>query len=102
MSAPGTPEPGVRDPGRVRWERIRRTGKASYLLTQGVLRGLPMALLVIGLLEILTGADPARLRDPELYQRLVMAAVLFSAGGALSAWARWKGMEARYGDGGDA
>lgn len=69
-----------------------------YLLSRGVLRGLPMAAAVIALVELLSGAGLERLRQPDLYLRLLVAGSLFSVGGAVSAWARWKGMEARYED----
>ena len=94
--------PSPIDPGRVRWQRIRDGGKVSYLLNQGVMRGFPMAVAVIAAVEVLSGAGPERLRDPALYERLLMAGGVFSAGGALSAWARWKGMEARYEETGDS
>ncbi len=92
--------PAKIDPGRERWERIRQGGLVPYLVSRGVLRGLPMAAAVIAVVELLSGAGAERLRDPDLYVRLLVAGALFSVGGAVSAWARWKGMAARYEDDG--
>jgi hypothetical protein len=86
---------------RAEWERIRATGLPTFLLVRGVLlRGIPMALAVMLLLVVLQGDsfDRATLLDPAFLARLGVATLLFSLGGMLSAYARWRALDARFHD----
>ena len=90
-----------REGSRAEWERIRDQGLVRHLLVRGVLRGTPMAIALILLLEVLQGRsiDRELLLDRAFEWRLWTAAALFSVGGALSAFARWKALDASFGAG---
>jgi len=85
---------------RAEWEGIRKRGLARHLLTRALLRGLPMAIALMLLLEVLQGRtiDRELLLDRAFETRLWIAAVLFSVGGALSGYARWRSLDAIFGD----
>ncbi len=86
---------------RREWERIRAGGLPRYLLSYGILvRGLPMALVVIVVIEWMRGGPPdaSLLRDPDFYERALFAVAVFSLGGMASAWARWKAGESHFTD----
>jgi hypothetical protein len=72
---------------REEWERIARIGVWPYAIRRGLLRGVPMGLGIILLLELLQGRplDASLLRDAGLLSRFALAVVLFSLGGMLSA-----------------
>jgi len=84
---------------RAEWERIRRTGVWPHAIRRGLLRGIPTGLLIIVALELLSGRplDASRLRDGELLARLALAVVLFSLGGVVSTYARWRALDLRFG-----
>ena len=85
---------------RGEWERTRAGGLARFLLVRGLLwRGLPMALAVVLLLDLLQVAPRGGgWCDPAFLARFAAAAVLFSLGGMLSAYARWHALDARFGE----
>ena len=85
---------------RREWDRIRVGGLARFLVVRGLLlRGLPMALAVALLLDLLNVATPGGgWREPGFLARLGVAALLFSMGGMLSAYARWRALDARFGE----
>jgi hypothetical protein len=90
-----------REGSRAEWEQIRERGLPRYLLWRGILRGIPMAVCLILLLELLQGRsiDRELLLDRAFEWRLWSAALLFSLGGALSAFARWRSLDAVFGAG---
>jgi hypothetical protein len=87
---------------RREWERMRSRGLARHLVLRGVLlRGIPMALAVVLLLALLGEGDRGladELRDPGFWARFVVATALFSLGGIVSSYARWRALERRFGD----
>lgn len=85
---------------RAEWERIRRGGVWPYAIRRGLLRGVPMGLGIVLLLEILQGRplDAGLLREPALLGRFVLAVVLFSLGGMISTYARWRALDLRFGE----
>jgi len=94
-----------REGSRAEWERIRRQGLTRYLLVRGVLvRGIPMAVAIILALELFRGRsiDRELLLDKAFEWRLWVAAALFSLGGVISSFARWKLLDASFGTRPDA
>lgn len=79
---------------------MRSGGRTRYLLRQGVLRrGIPMALATALLIEAVQGTlGPDTLGSAGFQLRLLVAFVVFSLGGVLSAYAQWKMLEKRFGD----
>lgn len=84
---------------RAEWERIQRTGVWVHAIRRGLLRGIPTGLLIIVVLELLSGRplDASRLRDGELLGRFALAVALFSLGGVVSTYARWRALDLRFG-----
>jgi hypothetical protein len=80
-------------------ERMRAGGLARHLVLRGVLlRGIPMGIAVVLLLDLLQGAPAgASWREPAFLARFVLAVALFSLGGMLSAYARWRALDTRFG-----
>lgn len=87
-----------RAPRSTEWQRMRAEGRTRFVLRHGILvRGVPMALVTILLLQAYQGElGLEMLASPGFHARLLGALVLFSVGGVLSAWARWKSFEARF------
>lgn len=92
-------------PRRAEWERIRAGGLRRYVLVRGILvRGVPMAIAVMLLLVGLSGqpVSTETFASLDFLWRLALAVVLFSLGGMLSAYARWRALDLRFGaDAGD-
>lgn len=84
---------------RAEWERIARMGVWPYAIRRGLLRGIPMGLGIILLLELIQGRplDASLLRDGGLLARFVLAVALFSLGGVFSGYARWRALDLRFG-----
>jgi hypothetical protein len=92
------PEHPIEAQRRAEWERIRRTGVWPHAIRRGLLRGIPMGLGIILLLELLQGHPlDGMLRDGALLGRLALAVVLFSIGGVVSTYARWRALDLRFG-----
>lgn len=93
-----------REGSREEWERTRARGLVRYMLVRALLRGVPMAITLVLLLELLQGRaiDRELLLDRSFEWRLWIAAALFSLGGALSAFARWKSLDMLFGARADA
>lgn len=92
------PENPIEAQRRAEWERIRRTGVWPHAIRRGLLRGIPMGLGIILLLELLQGHPlDGMLRDGALLARLALAVVLFSIGGVVSTYARWRALDLRFG-----
>lgn len=84
---------------REEWQSIRAAGRNRYLFVWGVLgRGIPMALVVMAVFLLLEGKplDTDLLRDGSQWLRFLAAAGLFSIGGIVSSYARWRAMEQRF------
>lgn len=86
--------------GRDVWRKTREQGLQRYILLGALRRGIPMSLITIGALELFEsgGFTNARLTSPEFAERVLFVFAVFLAGGALSAFARWKAYESLYGD----
>lgn len=84
---------------RAEWEAIRRGGVWPFAIRRGLLRGIPMGLGIILLLQVLQGQGLSfeMLRDPGVLGRFVVAVLLFSVGGMLSAYGRWRALDLRFG-----
>ena len=93
------PEHPIESRRREEWQRIQRTGVWPHAIRRGLMRGIPMGLLIIVALELLSGRplDASRLRDGELLGRFALAVVLFSLGGVVSTYARWRALVLRFG-----
>jgi len=86
--------------GREHWLAARERGLQRYVAIGALRRGIPMALLTLGMLEIFEGGSftRERLLSADFAERVVFVFAVFLAGGALSAFARWKAFESLYGD----
>jgi len=84
---------------RAEWERLRSGGLWPFAIRRGLLRGIPIGLGLILLLELLQGRPLGfgTLRDPAMLGRFLVAVLLFSIGGMLSAYGRWRALDLRYG-----
>lgn len=84
---------------RAEWERIRRTGVWPYAIRRGLARGIPMGLVIIVLLELIQGRTLGveLFRDPVVLGRIALAVALFSLGGIVSTYARWRALDLRFG-----
>lgn len=93
------PEHPIEARRRAEWERIRRTGVWPHAIRRGLMRGIPTGLLIIVVLELLSGRplDASRVRDGELLGRFALAVLLFSLGGIVSTYARWRALDLRFG-----
>ena len=90
----------ARASGRDEWRKAQAVGLRSYLVMGALRRGIPMALLVLALLETVDGPgfSRARLLSADFAERVLFIFSVFLAGGAVSAFARWKSFESLYGD----
>jgi hypothetical protein len=79
---------------------MRTQGLPRVVLLGALRRGVPMAIVVTLLLELIEGGtlDRARLLAPAFLERAALVLVVFLLGGALSSFARWKSFEALFGD----
>jgi hypothetical protein len=95
------PEHPIEAPRRAEWERIRRTGIWPYAIQRGLLRGIPLGIVIILLLELAQGRSLGAelFRDPAVLGRFALAIVLFSLGGVVSTYARWRALDLRFGAG---
>jgi hypothetical protein len=93
------PEHPLEAQRRAEWERIRRTGVWPHALRRGLARGIPMGIVIIVALELIQGRKLGLdlLREPEVLGRLALAIVLFSLGGVVSTYARWRALDLRFG-----
>jgi len=81
------------------WEKICDGGRTRYAILSGVVgRGLPIAAILMVVFLVLEGRSftPELLSDPWVWGRFLLAAALFSVGGIISAFARWRAMEEKY------
>lgn len=94
------PERPIDAPRRAEWERIRRTGVWPYAIRRGLARGIPMGIVIILLLEWIQGRTfgAELFRDPVVLGRFALAIVLFSLGGFVSTYARWRALDLRFGE----
>jgi hypothetical protein len=90
----------ARRPVRDEWVRAKQQGLQRFIVVGALRRGIPMALLVLAILEIMDGPGLSRERllSPDFAERVLFCFSVFLAGGALSSFARWKSYEALYGD----
>lgn len=85
---------------REEWRKAQEQGLGRFMAFGALRRGIPMALMVLLALELFEGGsfDRARLLSAAFVERVFFVFGVFLAGGALSAFARWKSFEALYGD----
>jgi hypothetical protein len=90
----------ARASGQDEWHKARAVGLRSFVVTGALRRGIPMALLVLALLETVDGPglSRARLVSADFAERVLFVFSVFLAGGALSSFARWKSLESLYGN----
>lgn len=82
------------------WEKVRDGGRIRYAFLTGVVgRGVPIAVVLMVVFLALEGRSFSTelLQDPWVWGRFLLAAALFSVGGVISAFTRWRAMEQRYG-----
>jgi hypothetical protein len=91
----------ARRPVRDEWVRAQQQGLRRFVVTGALRRGIPMALLVLALLEVMDGPglSRGRLLSADFALRVLFCFAVFLAGGAVASFARWKSFEALYGDG---
>ena len=84
---------------RAEWEKLRNGGLWPFAIRRGLMRGIPMGLGIILLLEVLQGRELgfSSLRDPAMLGRFVVAVLLFSVAGVVSAYGRWRALDLRFG-----
>jgi hypothetical protein len=91
--------PRASEVGRERWRKVRAQGMRRFLLVGALRRGIPMAIITLALIEAFepNGLTRDRLASPEFAKNVLFVFTVFLAGGALSAFGRWKGYESLYG-----
>jgi hypothetical protein len=82
------------------WAKAQEQGLGRFMAIGALRRGIPMSVMVLLLLELFEGGsfDRARMLSGAFAERVLLVFAVFLAGGALSAFARWKSYEALYGD----
>ncbi|MBS1106031.1 MAG: hypothetical protein H6Q91_1533 [Deltaproteobacteria bacterium] len=81
------------------WERMQQLGFQRFLLRGALRHGIPMAAVVVLLLEVISGTTPSRDRlvSGEFLSRVLLCLAVFTASGAISSLARWKAAESLFG-----
>jgi hypothetical protein len=84
---------------RTEWDRMQRLGFRHFVLRGALRHGIPMAVVVVLLLEVISGTTLSRERvtSGEFGFRVLLCLAVFSASGAISAVARWKSAESLFG-----
>jgi hypothetical protein len=83
---------------------MRARGMQRFLLVGALRRGIPMALIALAIVEVFEPGDftGERIASAAFAKNVLLFFALFLAGGALSAFGRWKAYESLYGDDEDA
>ena len=86
-------------PPRDAWVRAQEQGLQRFVLVGALRRGIPMALGVLAILEVMDGPGLSRERllSPDFVERALLCFAVFLAGGAVASFARWKSYESLYG-----
>jgi hypothetical protein len=86
------------------WDRMQQLGFRRFVLRGALRHGIPMAIVVVLLIELISGTTLSRerLASAEFLGRALLCLVVFSASGAVSSFARWKSAESLFGRGGGA
>lgn len=81
------------------WGRMQQMGRRQYVLRGALRHGIPMAIVVTALIEVVSGGTFSRERitSLEFVERALLCLVVFSASGAISSFARWKSAESLFG-----
>ena len=81
------------------WERMQQLGFRHFVLRGALRHGIPMAVVVVLLLEVVSGTTLSRERatSGEFVFRVLLCLAVFSASGAISSVARWKSAESLFG-----
>ena len=89
-----------RTSGRDDWRDAQAGGLRRFLVLGALRRGIPMAIGVLALLEVIDGPGVTRERllSAEFGERVLFVFTVFLLGGAASSFARWKSLEALYAD----
>lgn len=82
-------------------ERMQQLGFRRFVLRGALRHGIPMAVVVVLLLEVVSGTTLSRERvtSGEFVFRVLLCLGVFSASGAISSVARWKSAESLFGKG---
>jgi hypothetical protein len=91
----------LRTQRRAQWRKTREQGMPRFIAIGALRRGVPMGALVLLALEIMEGGSftAERFASGAFVERVLFVFAVFLAGGALSAFGRWKSNEALHGDG---
>jgi len=83
----------------IEWGRMQQLGLPGFVLRGALRHGIPMAIVVVVLIEVVTGGtfSRERLTSAEFLGRALLCLVVFSASGAISSFARWKAAESLFG-----
>ena len=81
------------------WDRMQALGFSRFVLRGALRHGIPMAVVVVLLIEVVSGTTLSRERvtSGEFLARVLLCLVVFTASGAISSLARWKSAESLFG-----
>ena len=79
------------------WDEVRPKGLRRFVLSGGLMRGIPMGLAVAAAIELtLENPFPEALASASFLGRALLAGALFTAGGCATAYAQWRTLERRF------
>ena len=86
-------------PSETAWGRMQQLGLPAFVARGALRHGIPMAIVIVLLIEVVTGGtfSRERLTSAEFLGRALLCLVVFSASGAISSFARWKAAESLFG-----
>jgi hypothetical protein len=81
------------------WDRMQQLGFRRFVLRGALRHGIPMAFVVVLLLEAVSGTALSRERvtSGEFLSRVLLCLAVFTASGVISSMARWKSAESLFG-----
>ena len=88
--------------GQTEWGRMQQLGLPHFVLRGALRHGIPMAIGVLLLIEVISGGNFSRERitSAEFLGRALLCLAVFTASGAISSFARWKAAESLFGKAG--
>ena len=83
----------------IEWGGMQQLGLPRFVLRGALRHGIPMAIVVAVLIEVVSGGTFSRTRvtSVEFLGRALLCLAVFSASGAISSFARWKAAESLFG-----